>query len=155
MKGDKAALPRSSEANSAGLGWLAREGSFLGNSIKDEAFRGVLARCETLGGLQPSPNFMFNSSGDRQRGQDLSWLERWERTSTPLSHHEWLAAPSIVLLCSWVLSYSPISITGHSRGLGTKRIISLCSGLWALKSRNEKSLLTYVLLFVYLAIGLS
>lgn len=148
MKDDKAALPRSSEANSAVLGWLAREGSSLGNSIKDEAFRGVLATCETLGGLQPSPNFMFNSSGDRQRGQDLFWLERWERTSTPLSHHEWLAALSIVLLCSWVLSYSPISISGHSRGLGTKRIISLCPGLWTLKSRNEKSLLMCFSLFI-------
>lgn len=146
MRDAKSALPRTPEANSAGLGPAPRQGTSLGKEHEHGPFSAVRNRCKTLRGLRLSPNFTFSSSRDGV-GRGQFHLESPEPTPslTVLVEMTWPPQawrPSVPE--SLILSFP---FHGPAEVWEPNRSRSLPPELWVLRSRSEKCLLTSLLFF--------
>lgn len=99
-KDDKSALPRSSEANSAGLGRVAHEDTSPENSIKT---RLSIEFCSDIRPQEGCSQLLISYSiyqSENRVGRSLFWLEGWGPTSTfTVLCIKYLATQSIILLC--------------------------------------------------------
>lgn len=126
IKDDKSALPRSSEANSAGLGWVALDGTSLGNSIRTrlsvhfwpdarswEVCSHLLASCSKAQGAQIVGRGLFALEGEETTSTFTVWYAQYPATQASCSP---VAKVSLSL---------PLAFPDNSEGWGTHRITSV------------------------------